>query len=90
MNFSEHFTLTVLWGRELALSASRLWGWTCELDCRLELADWPVIEDNIKKDLREIRCVGVGWFQLLQDMIQRLAFVNTVTNLRAPQNRKIY
>jgi hypothetical protein len=41
-------------------------------------------EDNIKRDLREIRIDGANWIQLAQDMVQWRAFVNTVMSLRVP------
>jgi hypothetical protein len=41
-------------------------------------------EDNMKMDLREIGFDGANWIQLAQDMIQWLACVNTVMNLRVP------
>jgi hypothetical protein len=42
-------------------------------------------EDNIRMDLKEIGCEGVGWVHLVQDMDQWRPLVNTVMNLRAPQ-----
>jgi hypothetical protein len=39
-------------------------------------------EDNIKMDLREIEIDGTNWIQLVQDMVQWRACVNTVMNLR--------
>jgi hypothetical protein len=42
-------------------------------------------EDNIKMDLRELGINGADWIQLAQGRIQlRLAFVNTLMNLRVP------
>jgi hypothetical protein len=38
-------------------------------------------EDNIKLDLREIGTDGANWIWLVQDRVQRLAFVNIVMNL---------
>jgi hypothetical protein len=35
-------------------------------------------------DLREIEWAGMDWIHLAQDRDQRLAFVNTVMNLRVP------
>jgi hypothetical protein len=37
--------------------------------------------DNIKMDLREIRCDGVDWIDMAQDRDQWRALVNTVLNL---------
>jgi hypothetical protein len=37
-------------------------------------------------DLRETGWGGVDWINLAQDMDQWRAFVNTVMNLRVPQN----
>jgi hypothetical protein len=42
--------------------------------------------DNIKIDLREIAWDGVDWIDLAQDRGQWRALVNTVMNLRVPQN----
>jgi hypothetical protein len=42
--------------------------------------------DNIKMDLREIGWDGVDWIDLAQDRDQWRALVNTVMNLRVPQN----
>jgi hypothetical protein len=44
-------------------------------------------EDNTKLDLREIGIDGANWTCLAQDRIRRQAFVNTVMNLRVPENR---
>jgi hypothetical protein len=41
-------------------------------------------EDNIKRDLKEIRIDGANWIQLSQDRVQWRAFVNTVMNLWVP------
>jgi hypothetical protein len=39
-------------------------------------------EDNIRKDLREIRWESVDWIHMAQDTDQWRAVVNTVMNLR--------
>jgi hypothetical protein len=44
-------------------------------------------ERNIKMDLREIGINGVNWIHLAQDRVQWRACVNTVMNLRVPQER---
>jgi hypothetical protein len=41
-------------------------------------------EDNIKKDLGEIRFGDVDWIHWAQDRDRRRALVNTVVNLRVP------
>jgi hypothetical protein len=41
-------------------------------------------EDNIKMDVREIRCGDIDWIDLAQDRDQWNALVNTVMNLRIP------
>jgi hypothetical protein len=41
-------------------------------------------EDNIRMDLREIKCKVVDWIHGAQDRDQWRAFVNTVMNLRVP------
>jgi hypothetical protein len=40
--------------------------------------------DNIKMDLREIRCGGMDWIDLSEDRDKWRALVNTVMNLRVP------
>jgi hypothetical protein len=42
--------------------------------------------DNIKMDLREIGWDGVDWIDMAQYRDQWRALVNTVLNLRVPQN----
>jgi hypothetical protein len=44
--------------------------------------------DNIKIDLRVIGLNGLDWIDLAQDMDQWRDFVNTVINLRVPQNAR--
>jgi 3-oxoacyl-ACP reductase-like protein len=39
-------------------------------------------EDNIKKDLQEVGCVGMDWIELVQGMDRSL--VNAVMNVRFP------
>jgi hypothetical protein len=41
-------------------------------------------------DLREIGIDGVNWIQLAQDRVQWRACVNTVMNLRVPQESRIF
>jgi hypothetical protein len=43
-------------------------------------------EDNIRMDLREIGWGSMDWINLAQDRNQKWALVNTVMNLRVPQN----
>jgi hypothetical protein len=47
-------------------------------------------EYNIKMDLGEIGIDGANWILLAQDRVQRRAFVNTVMNLRVPQESGIF
>jgi hypothetical protein len=42
--------------------------------------------DNIKMNLRDIGWEGMDWNELAQDRDQWKALVNTVMNLRVPQN----
>jgi hypothetical protein len=41
-------------------------------------------EDNIKTDLKEIRCEIVTWIHLVHDRDQLRYLVNTIINLRVP------
>jgi hypothetical protein len=43
-------------------------------------------EDNIKINFREIGCGGMDWINVAQCRDQWKALVNTVMNLRIPQN----
>jgi len=40
-------------------------------------------EDNIKKDLEEVGCGGMGWIELAEDR-GRWQFLNAVMNLQIP------
>jgi len=41
-------------------------------------------EDNIRMDLREVRCGSVDWMELAQDRGRWRALVSAVMNLRVP------
>ena len=41
-------------------------------------------EDNIKMDLREVRCGYMDWIGLAQDRDKRRTLVKTVMNFRVP------
>jgi hypothetical protein len=44
-------------------------------------------ENNTELDLREMGINGENWIQLVQDRVQRWAFVNTVMNLQVPYRK---
>jgi hypothetical protein len=41
-------------------------------------------EDNIKMDLKEVRCGCIDWIELTRDTESWLALVNAAMNLRVP------
>jgi hypothetical protein len=41
-------------------------------------------ENNIKMDLQEVGCGGIGWIKLIQDRDRWWAIVNAVMNLQIP------
>jgi hypothetical protein len=55
-----------------------------EINSRRRKKCLKVWVDNIKMDLREIGWDGMDWLDLVQDMDQWRALVNTVMNLRVP------
>jgi hypothetical protein len=44
----------------------------------------PRWKENIKMDLQEVGCGGMGWIELAQDKDRWWALVNAVMNLRVP------
>jgi hypothetical protein len=52
---------------------------------RQKLEDLGVDDSIILKQLlKEIRCEGVDWTRLVQNMVQWWALVNTIMNIRVP------
>jgi hypothetical protein len=43
-----------------------------------------ILENNIKIDLKEIRCASMNWINLARNSDQWQALVNTLMNLRFP------
>jgi hypothetical protein len=43
-------------------------------------------KDNIKLDLQDVGCEGMGWIDVTQDRERWRALVNAAMNLRIPQN----
>jgi len=41
-------------------------------------------EDNIKMDLQEVGCGGIGWIKLAQETDRWWGHVNVVMNFRVP------
>jgi hypothetical protein len=51
---------------------------------RDHLGDTGAWEDNIKMDLRSVRCGGMDWIELAQDRDRSRALLNAVMNVRIP------
>jgi hypothetical protein len=64
-------------------SEYNIWVWKPARNRPLERLSYRW-KDPIRMDLLEIEWEGVDWIHLAQDRGQRLALVNTVTNLQVP------
>jgi hypothetical protein len=47
-------------------------------------------EDNIKMDLQEVGCGGMGWIELAQNTDRRRALVNAAMHILVPLNAGIF
>jgi hypothetical protein len=49
-----------------------------------------VREDNIRMNLKEIKCQKLGTIRLTQDRVRWLVFVNSILNLRIPYKTELF